>query len=93
MTTTDDYIEITITPMDRLRLFTAKQALEINLKHNGRMELTANGARLAVLNVITPLTGKDYLTPSGRLTAPGKREALADVIYILDEIDKAWGDK
>lgn len=75
--------------MRRLRLITAKQALEVYEKSGGKFQLTHDGARRAVLHVIAPLTGKDYLTPSGRLTAPGRRAALADCLTMLADLERA----
>lgn len=67
--------------MQRLRLITAKSALEVNLR-NG-MELTRNGSWAAVMNVVAPLTGKDYTSASGKVTKKSKREALADCEELL----------
>lgn len=72
--------------MERLRLLTARQALRINLERNG-WELTRNGSYMAVMAVIAPLTGKDYLTASGRLTKKGKAQALADCEELLTLIE------
>lgn len=70
----------------RLRLITAQSALEIFLK-NG-MELTRDGSWAAVMNVIAPITGKDYTSGvSQRLTKKGKREALADCIALLAQLE------
>lgn len=70
----------------RLRLITAKSALEIFLK-NG-MEITRDGSWAAVMNVIAPLTGKDYTSGvSQRLTKKGKREALADCKNLLAQME------
>lgn len=60
----------------RLRLITAKAALETYLRFGGAIQLTANGHRMAVLNVIEPLSGKQFATKSGRVTQKSCREAL-----------------
>ena len=57
--------------IERLRLITARSALSIYLRTG--MQLTHNGAHLAVVNVIAPLTGKTY-----KRSRKGKEEALAD---------------
>ena len=59
----------------RLRLLAAINALEVNLAGKG-WEVTRNGSKAAVVNVIEPLSGIDFHSPSGRLTAKGKRAAL-----------------
>lgn len=73
----DGYLAI-----ERLRLITAKSALEIYLKYDGKVQLTANGAQMAIKNVIEPLTGKTY-----KRSLKGKREALEDCLYVLDAIE------
>ena len=70
--------------MQRLRLLTAKSALEVNIERG--MELTRDGSWAAVMNVIAPLTGKDYKSGK-RLTVKGKREALADCIELLATLE------
>lgn len=70
----------------RLRLLTARQALRINLERGG-WELTRNGSYMAVMAVIAPLTGKDYLSPAGRLTKKGKAAALADCEAMLADLE------
>ena len=70
-----------------LSLFAACQALEVYLRHDGRMQLTANGHRKAVINVIEPMTGEKFTTPSGKVTKAGCRKALAAGRKLLDEID------
>lgn len=67
--------------IERLRLITAKHALQMFL--NTGMELTYQGSKLAAVNVVGPIMGKEYRSPSGRLTKKGKREALDDCIYLL----------
>ena len=64
--------------IERMRLLTAKSALDIYIKYQGKMELTRNGARNAIRNVIEPLTGKTY-----KRSMKGKQEALDDCIYLL----------
>lgn len=70
---------ITGSNIDRLRVFVAKQALEIYIENNGKFELTRGGANAAVHNVIAPLTGKTY-----KRSMNGKREALDDALWILE---------
>ena len=74
--------------IDRLRLITAIQALRISLRGEG-WELTRNGSKLAVVNVIEPMSGMDFHTPSGRLTAKGKREALQVAEQMLAAIESS----
>ena len=64
--------------IERMRLITAKSALEIYIKYRGEMELTRNGARNAIKNVIEPLTGKTY-----KRSMKGKQEALDDCLELL----------
>ena len=66
----------------RIRLLYAKSALEVYIKTGGAMQLTANGATLAIRNVIAPLTGKDY-----KRSMNGKKQALADCIHIIHGIE------
>lgn len=75
--THDGYLAI-----ERLRLITAKSALNIYLKSGGSMQLTANGAQLAIKNVIEPLTGKTY-----KRSMNGKRDALADCVALLASLE------
>jgi hypothetical protein len=70
-----------------LSLFAACQALEVYLKWDGAMQLTANGHRKAVINVIEPMTGEKFTTPSGKVTKASCRKALAAGRKLLDEID------
>lgn len=72
------------TSINRFRLITAKHALEMYIRSNGSFQLTANGAQLAIRNVIAPITGKTY-----KRSMNGKREALADCIAIIAEIENA----
>jgi hypothetical protein len=67
--------------IERLRLKTAALALEIKLRPGG-MELTRNGATLAIQNVIQPRTGKTY-----KRSRKGKEEALADCRLMLAAIE------
>lgn len=73
--------------VNSLALFSAIQALEVYLKWDGRMQLTANGHRKAVINVIEPMTGQTFTTPSGKVTKAGCRKALAAAKALLDQID------
>lgn len=68
--------------MERLRLTSARSALSIYIKYNGKMQLTRNGAQLAIKNVIEPLTGKTY-----KRSMKGKQEALDDCEYLLWAIE------
>ena len=66
----------------RIRLITAKSALEFYLTFG--MEITRNGSWAAVMNVIAPVSGKDYTSgASKRLTKKGKVEALADCMELI----------
>jgi hypothetical protein len=62
---------------------TAESALKFYLDTG--MEITPNGSWAAVMNVIAPATGKNYLSGS-RLTKKGKREAFADCEILLTEL-------
>ena len=73
-----------VTSIDRFRLITAKHALEMYLRSKGSFQLTANGAQKAIKNVIEPMTGKTY-----KRSMNGKREALADCIALITEIENA----
>lgn len=66
----------------RLRLLTARSALEVYLRTNGQMQLTRNGAQLAIKNVIEPMTGVTY-----KRSMNGKREALADCEALIHAIE------
>ena len=68
--------------IERLRLISARSALSMYIKYNGKMQITRNGAQLAIKNVIEPLTGKTY-----KRSMNGKREALADCEYLLWAIE------
>lgn len=76
-----------VTAIDRLRLISARSALQIYLKYDGRMQLTANGHRMAVINVIEPLSGKRFSTPSGKVTMKSVREALAECERLIAQIE------
>lgn len=69
--------------IERYRLKTAALALTIKLRPGG-MELTRNGATLAIQNVIQPATGKTY-----KRSRKGKEEALADCLALIAEIEGA----
>lgn len=69
--------------IERLRLLTAKSALSLYIKTEGRMEMTRGGAKLSIDNVIAPITGKKY-----KRSMAGKEEALADCIFLLGEIER-----
>lgn len=66
----------------RIQLITAASALKIYLKTEGKMQLAANGAALAIRNVIEPLTGKKY-----KRSMNGKREALEDCLFLIWAIE------
>ena len=68
--------------INRLRLITARSALSIYIKYEGRMELTRGGAAAAIANVIAPMTGKAY-----KRSMNGKREALADCEALLAALE------
>ena len=79
----------------RLQLLSAKSALEIYLKFDGRMQLTANGHRLAVINVIEPLSGKTFSTPSGKVTKKSCREALeccGELLWAIEHGAVTWAE-
>lgn len=68
--------------IDRLRLITAISALSIYIRTGGRMEMRRGGARMAIENVIAPITGKKY-----KRSMNGKAEALADAEYLLTTLE------
>lgn len=78
---------ITGTNLHRLRVFVAKQALEVYIQHNGAFELTKGGANAAIRNVIAPLTGKTY-----KRSMKGKQEALDDALWLLEHWDRLTAD-
>lgn len=67
----------------RIRLLAAKSALEVYIKFDGKMQLTRNGAQLAIKNVIEPLTGKTY-----KRSMKGKIEALDDCYALIAVIEQ-----
>lgn len=71
----DGYLAI-----ERLRLLAAKSALSVYLRSG--MQITRNGANLAIVNVISPLTGKTY-----KRSRKGKEEALADCEELIAAIE------
>jgi hypothetical protein len=74
----------------RLRLITAKSALGMYVKTDGRMEMTRGGAQMSIENVIAPLTGKKY-----KRSMNGKREALEDCLALLAQLEESavvWTD-
>lgn len=73
----DGYLAI-----ERLRLITAKSALEVYIKSGGAFQVTRNGAQMAIANVIEPITGKQY-----KRSMNGKREALGDCEMILAALE------
>lgn len=77
------------TAIDRLRLISARSALQIYLKYGGRMQLTRDGHRLAVINVIEPLSGKRFTTASGKVTMKSCREALAECERMIADLETA----
>ena len=72
-------VVVTGAGVERLRVFCAKQALEIHIRTNGRMEATRGGTQ-AALRIVSEYTGKTY-----KRSMNGKREALADVEALLAE--------
>ena len=73
----------------RLQLITAISALKIYLKYDGKMQLTRDGHRMAVLNVIEPLTGKRFSTRTGRVTMKSCRAALEEAYSLLEAIERS----
>jgi hypothetical protein len=71
--------------LDRLRLITAIHALRTRIDLG--MEITAHGSKLAVINVIEPLSGQSFHTASGRLTAKGRRQALICAEGLLEALE------
>ena len=72
----------------RLQLMTAISALKIYLKYHGQMQVTRDGHRMAVINVIEPLSGKKFSTPSGKVTMKSCREAMhaaADMLMAIEQ--------
>jgi hypothetical protein len=75
------------TAIARLQLITARSALSLYLKTNGAVQLTANGHRMAVINVIEPLSGKQFSTASGKVTMKSCREAWAECERLIADIE------
>lgn len=73
--------------IQRLRLITARQCLSTYIKFDGKMELTRNGHKLAVVNVIEPLSGKKFTSPTGRLSFAGCRKALAECERLIADLE------
>lgn len=71
----------------RLRLLSARSALATYIKWEGQMQLTRNGHRMAVINVIEPLSGKTFSTPSGKVTMKSCRLALVECERLLAELE------
>lgn len=70
-----------------LSLFSAIQALEVYIKWEGRMQLTRDGHRKAIINVIEPMTGQKFTTPTGKVTMAGCRKALVAAKALLEQIE------
>lgn len=68
--------------MMRVRLLMVKSALDVYIRTEGRMQVTRNGAQMAIKNVLEPMTGKKY-----KRSMNGKREALADCEAILAQLE------
>lgn len=71
----------------RLRLITARSALKVYLKSDGQWQLTRDGHRHAVLNIIEPLSGKMFATPTGKVTKASCRKALVECERLLAELE------
>jgi hypothetical protein len=74
----------------RFQLLHAKAALEIYLKSDGRMQLTHDGHRLAIINVIEPLSGKTFhsVTKRGlRVSKAQCREALEMCYELIHAVE------
>lgn len=76
---TDMAVVATGAGIERIRVFCAKQALDIYVRTEGQMESTRNGTRSA-LRIIEGYTGKTY-----KRGMAGKREALEDALALLGE--------
>lgn len=76
---TDTAVVVTGAGIERIRVFLAKQALDIHIRTNGEMQATRNGTRNA-LAIVSGYTGKTY-----KRSMAGKREALADALALLGE--------
>ena len=66
----------------RIQLKMCQSALEVYIKSNGKMQITSNGAALAIRNVLEPIMGTKYPRSMN-----GKRLALADCIALLADIE------
>jgi hypothetical protein len=80
--------------VNSLALFIAIQALEVWLKEadrgkpaKERWQTTRNGHRKAILNIIEPMTGRQFASASGRCTDKACREALAAAKQLLADIE------
>lgn len=73
--------------IDRLRLISARSALSIYIKYDGKMQLTRDGHYLAIVNVIEPLSGRKFTTATGRVTMPRVKAALAECERLLAELE------
>lgn len=74
------FVEINVSPM---QLFCLKQAIEIDLRTGGRMQLSRVGsAGTLIKNILEPITGKVY-----KRSRNGKVDALRDVEAILAAIE------
>jgi hypothetical protein len=72
----------------RIRLITARSALRTYIQSEGKWQLTANGAQLAIKNVIEPLTGNSY-----KRSMKGKQAALDDceaLIWAIENDAVVW---
>jgi hypothetical protein len=81
--------------MNRARLIVARRALEVWLRQadegkpaSERWQITRNGHRLAILNVIEPLWGEPLASPTGRCTDAACRKALEACDQMLAAIDE-----
>ena len=76
-----EYIEVTVNP---IQLFVLKQAIEVELRTQGRMRLTgAITAHAAIKQILEPITLKHYAR-----STKGKQQALDDVEAILAAIEE-----
>jgi hypothetical protein len=71
----------------RIQLLHAKAALEIYLKSDGRMQWTRDGHRLAVINVIEPMSGQKFSSRTSKVTKKSCREALEACYAMLHAIE------
>jgi hypothetical protein len=68
--------------ISRIRLLTAIQCLRVYIRSEGKMQMTANGAHKAIVNVISPMTGIVYPRSMN-----GKKAALADAEAALAALE------